>query len=73
MKPVKSEPEPSAEYRKFKSLLNRVLAVPHATIVKREEEYQFHSALNPSRPGPKRGTKRKRKSASPDPGVAPQS
>jgi hypothetical protein len=58
---VKAEPETTAEYRKFKSLLNRVLAVPRATILKREEEYQFHSALNPSRPGPKRGTKRKKR------------
>ena len=46
----------SVEYRKFKSLLNRILSVPRATIVKREDEYQFHSALNPSRPGPKRAS-----------------
>ena len=46
----------SVEYRKFKSLLNRILSVPRSTIVKREDEYQFHSALNPSRPGPKRAS-----------------
>jgi hypothetical protein len=57
MNPMKSGPETSVEYRKFKSLLNRILSVPRSTIVKREDEYQFHSALNPSRPGPKRRAK----------------
>ncbi len=68
MRPVSTELETPTEYERFKSLLNRVLAVPRATIIKREEEYQFHSAGNPSRPGPKR----KRKwAASPGPGGAP--
>lgn len=70
MNPVKSEPETSAEYDRFKSLLNRVLAVPHSKIVERENWYRFHSANNPSRPGPKRGTKRKKKQAKLNPSPA---
>jgi len=49
----------SREYDTFKSLLNRIVAVPHTEIVKREAAYQKQSALNPSRPGPKPKTKRK--------------
>ena len=60
---VKTEPESSAEYDAFKKLLGRVLAVPHSKIVEREDWYRFHSANNPSRPGPKPGTKRKTKQA----------
>ena len=50
---MKTEPETSAEYDAFKALLGRVLAVPHAEIVRRESEYQKHSKLNPNRRGPK--------------------
>jgi hypothetical protein len=75
MKPVKIESETPAEYDRFKSLLNRLLAVPHAKIVEREDWYRFHSANNPGRPGPKPGTKRKKKqekiNSSHVPGVAP--
>jgi hypothetical protein len=60
MKPVKREPATSSEYAAFKNLLNRIVGVPHAEIVKRETAYQKQSALNPSRPGPK--PKRKRAS-----------
>lgn len=52
------EPNTSPEYDAFKGLLNRVMAVPHSEIVKRESEYKRQSALNPSKPGPK--PKRKR-------------
>jgi hypothetical protein len=57
MKPMKTEPE-STEYSAFKSLLGRVLAVPHTEIVHREGAYQAQSKLNPNRRGPK--PKRKR-------------
>jgi hypothetical protein len=57
MKPMKSE---TGEYDAFKSLLNRIMVVPHSEIVKREAAYQKQSALNPSKPGPK--PKRKRAS-----------
>jgi hypothetical protein len=50
---VKTEPETSAEYGAFKSLLGQVLAVPHSEIVRREAEYQKHAKLNPNRRGPK--------------------
>jgi hypothetical protein len=50
---VKSEPETSAEYQAFKSLLGRVLAVPHSEIVRREAEHKKQSKLNPNRRGPK--------------------
>lgn len=48
----------SSEYNAFKSLLTRIMAVPHSEIVKREAKYKRQSALNPSKPGPK--PKRKR-------------
>ena len=57
---VKEEPKTSPEYDAFKSLLNRLIAVPHSEIVKREAEYQRQSKLNPNRRGPK--PKRKRAS-----------
>jgi hypothetical protein len=53
LKPVKSEPETSAEYKAFKFLLNRVLAVPHSVIAEREAEYQRESKRNPNKRGPK--------------------
>jgi len=46
------------EYDAFKGLLNRLMAVPHSEIVKREAEYKRQSALNPNRPGPKMKRKR---------------
>lgn len=52
--------ETSPEYDAFKSLLNRIIAVPHSEIVRREAEYQRQSKLNPNRRGPK--VKRKRAS-----------
>jgi hypothetical protein len=49
MKPVKS----STEYDTFKTLLTRIMAVPHSEIVKREVAYQKQVALNPNKRGPK--------------------
>jgi len=57
MTTVKTEPKDSSEYRKFKSLLGRVLAVPREEMVRREAEYQKQSKLNPHRRGPKRKQK----------------
>ena len=50
---MKTEPNTSPEFDAFKSLLGRVLAVPHAEIVRREAEYRRQAALNPKRRGPK--------------------
>ncbi|MGA2272156.1 MAG: hypothetical protein ABSH00_01290 [Bryobacteraceae bacterium] len=47
----------STEYLAFRSLLDRVLAVPHDEIMRREAEYKRQSALNPKRRGPKRKVK----------------
>ena len=58
MNPVKREPVTSSEYDTFKGLLNRLMAVPHSEIVKREAEYKKQSDLNPNKRGPK--PKRKR-------------
>jgi len=55
----------SAEYQRFKALLGKVLAVPRAKILEREDHYRYMSATNPSRPGPKR--KRDINRASPGP------
>ncbi|MBV8807430.1 MAG: hypothetical protein JO033_02050 [Acidobacteriaceae bacterium] len=54
---MKSEPNTSPEYAAFKSLLNRVMAVPHDEIMHREAEYQRESKLNPKKRGPKPKTK----------------
>lgn len=51
---MKSEPETSQEYEKFKSLLGWVMSVPHSVIVEREAEYKKQSDANPSKPGPKK-------------------
>lgn len=52
------EPAASPEYKAFKGLLNRLIAVPHAEITQREADYKKQSALNPSKPGPKPKLKR---------------
>jgi hypothetical protein len=43
----------SAEYDRFSSLVDAVLAVPHSVIQKRVEEHRKQAAKNPNRPGPK--------------------
>jgi hypothetical protein len=55
---VKREPATPSEYDAFKGLLNRLMAVPHSEIAKREAAYQKQAALNPNKRGPK--PKRKR-------------
>lgn len=51
----------SAEYDRFTALVDRVLAVPHSVIKERVEEHRKQVDSNPSKPGPKRGWKPKRK------------
>ena len=55
----------SAEYRRFTNLVDRLLTVPHEEMQRREAEYRKEVDANPRRRGPKRGTKRKRKAATP--------
>ena len=55
----------STEYDEFKNLLNRIMAVPHTEMVKRETAYREQAALNPGKPGPKPKAKRKRASRAP--------
>jgi hypothetical protein len=47
------EPETSREYTAFKSLLDRVMTVPHAEIMRREEEYKKQVDAKPNKRGPK--------------------
>lgn len=53
---MKAKPEyvegPEATAR-FDSLVRKVLAVPHAEIMRREAEYRRQSLANPNRRGPK--------------------
>jgi hypothetical protein len=51
---VKREPATSSEYEAFKSLLGRILDVPHSEIVRREAEYKKQSDANPRKRGPKK-------------------
>jgi hypothetical protein len=53
--------------KRFDAAVRKILSVPHAEIVRREEEYKRRSALNPNRRGPKP----KRKSADPGPPASP--
>jgi hypothetical protein len=55
----------SAEYQKFTNLVDGLLSVSHEEIKKREAEYRKEVDANPNRPGPKRGSKKKRKAAMP--------
>lgn len=57
----------SPEFDKFSTLVGRVIAVSKTEILRREAEYEKEAALNPKRRGPKRGSKRKPKHASPGP------
>lgn len=49
--------KPHSEFDTFTKLVDRVLAVPHDEIVRREKEYQEHVAQNTKRRGPKRKAK----------------
>jgi hypothetical protein len=55
---MKSDASGTPEYDAFKSLLDRVMAVPHLEMVKREAEYKRKAALNPNKRGPKPKLKR---------------
>jgi hypothetical protein len=55
----------SAEYRKFTGLVDRLLTVSHEEMQRREAEYRKQVDANPNRRGPKRGSKKKRKAATP--------
>lgn len=59
---IVKEPATSAEYDKFKSLLDRVISVPHEEIQRREVEYRKQSDANPNKRGPKPKAKRKGRS-----------
>jgi hypothetical protein len=39
--------------QRFDALVRKVLAVPHAEIMRREAEYKKQSAMNPHKRGPK--------------------
>lgn len=47
----------NSEFDAFTNLVDRVLAVPHTELLKREQEYQQQAAQNPKRRGPKRKVK----------------
>jgi hypothetical protein len=48
----------SVEYNTFSKAVERIMSVPKAEILRREEEYRKRAALNPNKRGPK--PKRKR-------------
>ena len=45
------------EFDAFTDLVDRVLAVPHDELVRREKAYRKRVDANPKRPGPKRQVK----------------
>lgn len=49
--------KPKTEFEEFTKLVDRVLAVPHKEILRREKEYKEQLARKPKRPGPKRKVK----------------
>jgi len=56
----------SAEYRRFTSLVDRVLSVSHSEIKRREAEYKKQSDANPRKRGPKRKLVKPPASRAPD-------
>lgn len=52
---------PSKEFHAFDSLMDRLLTVPKATIHERMAEHRKRADANPNKPGPKRGSKRKKR------------
>jgi len=65
LKPMSSKPNP--EFDAFTNAVDRLLAVPHKEIQRREKEYRKQVERNPRRRGPKRKVK---SSASPGPAGA---
>ena len=55
----------SAEYQRFDKLVGDLLSVSHEEMHRREAEYRKQVDANPNRPGPKRGSKRKKKAVTP--------
>lgn len=55
----------SAEYREFANLVDNLLTVSHDEMQRREAEYRKEVDANPHGRGPKRGSTRKRKAATP--------
>jgi len=55
----------SEEYNRFTSLVDTLLTVSHEEMQRREVEYRKQVDANPNRRGPKRGSKKKRKAATP--------
>jgi hypothetical protein len=52
---MKSKPNP--EFDAFTNTVDRLLAVPHSELQKREREYREKAAQNPRKRGPKRKVK----------------
>lgn len=48
-----AKPRPSKEFQKFTAAVDKLFAVPRATIQKRIEEHRAQAALNPKKRGPK--------------------
>lgn len=61
----------SAEYKRFEGLVDNLLTVSREEMQRREAEYRKHVDANPSRPGPKRGTKRKKQKTVNPPSASP--
>jgi hypothetical protein len=55
----------SREYARFTDLVDQLVVVSHEEMQRRETEYRKQVDANPNRRGPKRGSKRKRKAATP--------
>jgi hypothetical protein len=55
----------SEEYNRFTNLVDRLLTVSHEEMQKRAADYRKEADANPNKPGPAKGSKRKRKAAMP--------
>jgi len=53
VKPKPEYEEGPQVWKRFDTLVRKVLSVPHDEIMRREAEYKRQSAMNPNRRGPK--------------------
>jgi len=55
----------SEEFDRFNGLVDRLLTISHEELQRREAEYRKESDANPNKRGPVKGSKKKKRKATP--------